>query len=1132
MYAPRLKPLPIVLSLPLWVSACVQPRGRGPDMGACSEPPDGVYAFGEVGIGSCLAGPADLKFVRVQGQDLLAITNADPFRNFRSGSVVLLDPSRLDPEIDATPSIDTLAVGALDLPPFASRIGWDAAREQLVIPSRESADALTTSTADPVWFVDVSDPTAPALRTDAPFLTTRQDPFDVQILGDRAYVVSPSDVSIAVVELDGVPRLFDPDPTSLVTPPLFDDVDGSGSRAELVATVIDGREITVEDAWTASRVDGTLRAWLPEGPDLARWSSGGGGPAPWTPAAFGAEVMASDLGLPSLRDPWITDNGVSLGMTVASGNQVWATGTDGSAGLWIASASPVLTTSAPWSAALGGTAVVGLGERVVLYYDGQSTVDDGEAGTSIGYALTSDGVTFLPAADPVLTPSDPAHGLAQPSIFLDPLSDDVRMWVSHWDGARWSIALASSDDGLSGWSEPVDVVSDAGAPWVVWRGGRYTMLAAFAYEGSWWFGTSESPDGRRWSPPVRFYDTEEPVGAARPPRAAVQLVPDAGWRVEGLNRGLLGEPVRDATPSAEPTVGFQLAFASGAQVGLAAIGAADALGFEPGSAVEVLGATTVVGTVWGPDGTPSIGAFRPALGGWRQVQADLWPLGSAGNAGGAESPVLAPQGSGWVLYAGVRDAAGVAQLATADVDVDVGNGEWRVTPRASSAMAAPPTMASEGLIPHAVAGDALWYSGYDGSRWQIGRATTSDGGVTWTPDPGVEGDGVLLAPGDPGAWDDSGVRDPVPFECGRRGLMYAGFDGSNWAIGVAWDDLAGGWERRREPFSGAETALLGGIPDTFAAAGVRSPVALAAAGVQAACGAWMFSGIDGTTWRGALAWLHEDGFFPELALPTVGDRFVFDSLRGEPGTSVIDLGQTVDGVALPGSVASLATDGPAASVWDDGRGLLYLVSKIYPGVIAVDLRDDSTPGAPDRNYLNIETVLRVQSTTGQLGFQDVWLDTARDRLFLTAREPDAVVVVDLQGVVDDDRAEILDETAIGAIALRDLTDDAGEQTYAGIGGAGMAYVPGLDLLLVTHFRANAVSVIDLSLGAFGAEVAWIDHVGENPHVVRVTPDGRYAVVGNYLGEVRAADVGSSLAWIDLDPTSPRFLEVVATVGNR
>lgn len=1101
-------------------------------MGDCSEPPEGVYAFGEVGIGSCLAGPADLKFIRVQGRDLLAITNADPFRNFRSGSVVLLDPSRIDPEIDASPAIDTLAVGALDLPPFAGRIGWDAAREQLVIPSRESADALTTSTADPVWFVDVSDPSTPALRTDAPFVTTRQDPFDVQVLGDRAYVVSPSDVSIAVVELDGIPRLFDPDPTSLVTPPRFDDVDASGSRAELMATVIEGREITVEDAWTASRVDGTFRAWLPEGDDLARWSSGGGGPAPWLASGFGAEILASDLGLSSLRDPWLTDNGLTLGITVAEGREVWATGTDGSAGVWTADTTPVLTTSADWSASLGGTAVVGLGERVVLYYDGQPSSDDGEAGTAIGYALTSDGSTFLPAADPILSAVDPAHGLAQPSIFLDPLADDVRMWVSHWDGVRWSVALASSPDGLSGWSQPVDVLADAGAPWVVWRGGRYTMLAAFAHEGTWWFGTSESPDGRRWTAPSRFFDTKEVVGTARPPRAAVQLVPDAGWRVQGLNRGLLGEPVADATPSAEPTIGFQLSFASGAQVGLDAIGDAASLGFEPGSAAEVLGATTVVGTVWSADGTPSIGAFREGLGGWRQTQADLWPLGAGGNAGGAESPVLVPQGAGFTLLAGVRDAAGVASLAASDVDVDADNGRWTVTPRPSAPMPEPPTMASAGLVPHAVSGDVLWFAGFDGSRWQIGRATTADGGATWVPDPGTEGDGVVLAPGDPGAWDDSGVRDPVPFTCGRAGVMYAGFDGANWAIGAAWDDGAGGWTRREEPFAGVESALLAAIPDTFAAAGVRSPVALAAAGVEAACGAWMFGGIDGTTWRGARAWLHEDGFFPDLALPTAGDAFTFDSLRGEPGTSVIDLGQTVDGVALPGSVASLATDGPAASAWDEGRGLLYLVSKIYPGVIAVDLRDDSAPGAPDRNYLNIETVLRVQSTTGQLGFQDVWFDAARDRLLLTAREPDAVVVVDLSGVVDDERAEILDEAAIGAIPLRDLVDDAGEQTYAGIGGAGMAYVPGLDLLLVAHFRGNAVSVIDLSLGAFGAEVAWIDHVGENPHVVRVTPDGRYAVVGNYLGEVRAADVGSSLAWIDLDPSSERFLEVVATVGNR
>ena len=75
----------------LWTAGCIVDAERGPDLGACAEVPDGVYSWGDVGIGSCIAGPTDVRFVTQDGTTYLAVSNADPYRSFRTGSVLLVD---------------------------------------------------------------------------------------------------------------------------------------------------------------------------------------------------------------------------------------------------------------------------------------------------------------------------------------------------------------------------------------------------------------------------------------------------------------------------------------------------------------------------------------------------------------------------------------------------------------------------------------------------------------------------------------------------------------------------------------------------------------------------------------------------------------------------------------------------------------------------------------------------------------------------------------------------------------------------------------------------------------------------------------------------------------------------------
>jgi DNA-binding beta-propeller fold protein YncE len=179
----------------------------------------------------------------------------------------------------------------------------------------------------------------------------------------------------------------------------------------------------------------------------------------------------------------------------------------------------------------------------------------------------------------------------------------------------------------------------------------------------------------------------------------------------------------------------------------------------------------------------------------------------------------------------------------------------------------------------------------------------------------------------------------------------------------------------------------------------------------------------------------------------------------------------------------------------------------------------------------IETVLRFSSPFGLLGLRDILL-LPDGRLYLAAREPDSVYVVDTSGIVDNDRAEISDFEVLGALAMHDLTDDAGQPTEAFISTSALAWVPGQNLLLATHFRDNSVSVFDLRRGAWGEEIAYIPYVGENPSTIAVSPDGSFAAIGCYLGEVTDEATNSSIALLDLRPDSPTWLQVTTRIVNR
>ena len=108
--------------------------------------------------------------------------------------------------------------------------------------------------------------------------------------------------------------------------------------------------------------------------------------------------------------------------------------------------------------------------------------------------------------------------------------------------------------------------------------------------------------------------------------------------------------------------------------------------------------------------------------------------------------------------------------------------------------------------------------------------------------------------------------------------------------------------------------------------------------------------------------------------------------------------------------------------------------------------------------------------------------------------------------------------------------NAGAPTTASIGPS-QAVVQG-DYLYVANFSANSVGVYDLRMGAYGALIREVELVGENPHTLSISPDGRFLAVANYVGELDGLHVNSTLTVLDADPSSATWLEPLARIVNQ
>ncbi len=1102
-----------------------------PDPGPCAQLPDGTYEYGQIGIGTCLAGPVDLAWL--DDGHVLAVANANPFRDFTGGSVLFLDMDRLDLGASRA-QVSDLALAAIAVPDFAADMAVDPASGLLAVTTRLSADARDRQARDPVVFLDVSDPRAPTSASVGPDGADRLDVgwdpvgLDIDPATRRAWVVNRTGHDVAQIDLAASPvALLPPGGPARVDPGAFEDVDGSGSTFGFVTLDAVDAPGAVPSAWTFAWRTGTVRAWVPDPgaggaaappatpPRLRAWL--GNGEGDWRDAGDGF-ALDLDGQVDGIVDPTVLDDGDTVRVVFAGpgGARLRAATLNGTTTSWMLEDSAVLEARpGSWDASLSGPSVARNADGWRMAYVGES---GGVRG--VGIATSDDGLRFSRARDGAVLPLD--AGAGAPSLRWDAETSLWRLWYT--DGAG-GLAEAESADGVT-WTRRADALTGLGvaAPEVHRWGGAFHLVAAVPVADGWDVRAWRSVDGHAWSddgsvgtlpaavaPALALQVRDEGTLALADTDGdvdAVGLIPGvtredavAGWRgrvavgqlaepsTAGWDSMRIGAPVVDATLGVD---GVLLALAS--EDDGSAVGWADTAGAALTTAPEVL--------------------FDADAAGCRSVDA---PVGW-----------IAPDGTRVVLYGCDTDGGRLVARATSPDGV-----VW--THDAAPVLAPGEGWDSGGVVPGSVerrddGSLRLWYAGFDGSHWRIGAADGADDGTGFVP-LGAAADGWQLDLGRAGAWDDAGVQAPwVLVDAGVTHLWYAGFDGVGWSIGYAQrasDDAP--FQRAVDGAGVARPVLRAGV-GTFGVDGVERPVVHRD---EDGWRAW-YAGLDLDQARPGLARLDAaDRWHRDLRLPTSVDRVGFDVRPARDGDA-IPLDVTLDGNALDGIGCSALTR-------DDVRGFLYVGCKLRPWVYVLDIRDDGVPGDPDLNAFDLEAVLLVETTTNSIGgstgmgsgMRALWVDPTRGWLWGTSDEPEALYAIDLAQVADDDDAQVIREDLATVIPLpRGGTRDAGVRTQSVVGPASLAIHPDGRHLFVTNFNDNSVSVVDLDEGPGGTVVGEVRDLGENPYALTVSPDGRYAVVGMYLGELDDRTVQSTLVVLDADPASPTFLRPLTTVANR
>ena len=904
-----------------------------PEVGECAVYPDGQYEFGQIGIGTCIAGPNNLRFMG-EGEDTrLLVTNANPYLTFDGGSLLSIPWNNIDLG-DGTNEVHTLGAETMALPDFG--IGLAVQGDLGFIALRESEEARTRVYDDEVMLVDLSDPSSPqpsARGTDGgTTVTVKSDPVDVVIdsVTGLAFVANRTDHDISVLDTtEDEIKVINPWPYTTVSAAVYSDNSETGGQARLTKVDVLGDRLLLDDVWTLTWAEGTWRIWTPSADGLSRSTSQmdrtSEGALRFSDNAMGVELALEDLTeeVTEINDPSysvLTDR-----MLFASEGTIWGAASGDFLGDWLGDTIPTLEPGErEWMNWLGGPNVTPGLNGWQLFFDAQDGDLGGDGSSVIGTGISEDGLVFQTAIDPALTPTHPHEGdhIADPHVVYDTETLLWRMVYSAFDGETWRVGHAHSED-LEVWVSDEDplfeAASGAAAPTLHASAGRWTMAYSEWDGAEWSIAFAESRDGTRWQRTWRAFIWRRHCHrrSLRPPSIALQGAATDAFQVRGEHTGALGAPLVPGLAFAAVSVGWAVEVVSGTWLDLGDAGSASSGGIRVDSVLsETDGTTTAWTTLTSRAGQQVIGlATADESGHLTPAQGAVFSGGDGDfERSGVSHPVVFEDGDGYrMLYAGKRGSRYTIGLATSND----GNA-WSAQGRALSAGGSDWDRIS--VVPNSVSalpdgGWRLWYSGYDGSRWRIGSAT-SDDGENWTTD--IAPRGYQFGLGEPGTWDDSGVKDAwvIADDSGEH-LWYSGFDGDAWRIGYAFR-ASGEQAFTRPVLAGTDDPRylidFGGSP--FHRSDVTRPVVqVTDDGFSMLYGGWILD----TVRVGRAFGFAPDRFNTTPNNPRVGDTLTFSTELGDEDGDAIPLDGYTDGSQTTGI-------GLRSLHLDEDRGVLYASS--------------------------------------------------------------------------------------------------------------------------------------------------------------------------------------------------------------
>jgi len=1138
--------VPLILVL---LTGCLLDRPR-PDVGECAEYPPGGYDYGEIGIGSCVAGPVELRFADNGGDPVLLVSNSNHMGTFSGGSLLAIPWSSVDLSIGRQ-LVDQLEPSAVDLPSLSAGFDiWQGSRrgreDLAILANRYSDGAHTRSDLDQVYLIDLSQPRVPTFSTrgqdGGETVQAGPDPVSVVVDPDtgRAYVANRSGHSVTVLDLTGEQvEILLPWPEQTLSQSDFQDQDGSGSTGQLHALAVEDSTLVPDELWTLSWTEGTFRLWALDQEGLQRFTGPGDGR--YAASGLGVEVdpLALELLIGGFEDPAVVVDDSTARLYFQDQGSVRLMTADTSFTSWTLQETEALSQDSDrWDAQIQGPSVFSNGSDWLMVYGGTNDQDPTES--AIGLASSGDGLGFSRLGGPILEPQwdHELGGITDPFAWYDGETGLFRMVYGAWDGSRWTIGHAVSVDSFSWTADPTPVFEldgvDVAAPVIDGRAGLLRMAYARDDGTGWSVGEAWSSDGYSWTDLGTIIELSYDVQPERPPGPASQSAFDRLFRLDRGTSGSLVAQMESGATVFLPDESIELSIVGGYQLGTEAAGSASADGIALGSVDPATGLAWF--TLTDEAGTPSIGIGQADGLGGLSVEADPLLVGEEDYEDrGISQPTVVHDGEGYVmLYAALQaDGTSIARASSSDGRTWTRDGEVLLpTEEWASAHLEPGSVVIEE--------DGTWrlfYSGSDGEAWAIGEATSSDRGLSWSLEGGSRG--YSLPAGTPGLWDDSGVRDPFATldEDGVWHLWYAGQDGDAWRIGYASrEGVDGSWTRFEDSRTVSKRAILSTEGSLFHPDGALRPVLLdpASAGQLGGTGAdwvlWYAGRKDETDRQGLATGRSPSAFSRNFRLPTPGDSLSFTTQRGDDEVLAIPLDTTV------GS-STVTAAGLVGLHLDSERGFLYAVSKERPYVFVIDVRDDTplADGSVDANYLDVETVISVTNSSEAVGFRQVAVSADGERLMALNDSPNAVWWLDLTTLQDEAWGRISFDAVSGYIpAPRGNSRDVGAGNQLSVGVAQMALHPDGRWLFVSNFNANSIGVYDLWLGPYGTFVHEIEQVGENPFALAISPDGRHLVYGNYTGEVdrESKATASTIGVIDIDPDSATWLQPLTWIVNR